>query len=110
VWGVSIEDCNFRDSGAHEGADLEELDPKHTLADQCRHLVLDQLRRAIVQKAAGKPLDQADRAIGRAQHKRTPIRRYLATGKGGYHRAPSNACKTKQIRATLCLHRVSSWL
>jgi hypothetical protein len=79
------------------------------LPDQRHHFVLDQLRRAAVRKTSGKPLDQPDRPIRRPQQQRTRIRGDLAAVKPGHHRAPLDACKTEQIRATLCLHRVSPW-
>ena len=77
------------------------------LPDQPHHFVLDQLRRAAVRKTAGKPLDQPDRPIRRPQQQGTRIRGDLAAVKPGHHRTPLNACKTEQIRATLCMHRVS---
>ena len=40
-------------------------DPKHPLANQCLHLVLDQIRRAAVRKTTGKPVDEPDRPIRR---------------------------------------------
>jgi hypothetical protein len=40
---------------------------------------------------------------------RTRVRGHPPAVKPGYHGTPFDGCKTKQIRATLCLHRVSPW-
>jgi hypothetical protein len=79
------------------------------LPDQCHHFVFDQLWGAAVGETPGKPLDQSDRPICRPQQQGTRIRGDLAAVKPGHHRTPLDACKTEQIRATLCLHRVSPW-
>jgi hypothetical protein len=82
---------------------------KHALSDQRHHFVLDQLRCSAVRKTLGKPLNQADRPVGRSQQQRTRVRGHPAAVKPGHHGTPFDGCKTKQIRATLCLHRVSPW-
>ena len=46
---------------------IAERDPKHPLADQGGDLVLDQVGPSLVVKARCKPIDHADRTIGRAQ-------------------------------------------
>jgi hypothetical protein len=43
---------------------VAQRNPNYPLPDQSRYRVLDQLRRAVVRKAAGKPLDQPDRPVG----------------------------------------------
>jgi hypothetical protein len=83
--------------------------PEHALSDQRRHFVLDQFGRAAVGKTPSKPLDQPERPIRRPQQQGTRIRGHLAAVEPCHHRAPFDACKPKQIRATLCLHRVSPW-
>ena len=86
---------------------VSQRNPNHPLPDQSRYRVLDQLRRAVVGEAAGKTLDQPDRPIGGAEQHRPGIRGHPAAVKPGHHRAPFHACKAKQIRATLRLHRAS---
>ena len=80
-------------------------DPEHPLADQRRHLVLDQLRAPHVVKARRKPIHHPDRAIGRAQQQRPGVRRDRAAVERRHHRAAFNGFKSKQFRATLCRHR-----
>jgi hypothetical protein len=82
---------------------------KDPLPDQSSDSVLDQLRRAAVDETLGKPIDQPDRPVRRPQQQATRIRGDLAAVKPSHHRTPLDACKTEQIRATLCLHRVSPW-
>ena len=82
---------------------------KNPLSDQCPDGVLDQLRRAIIGKTLGKPIDQPDRPVGRPQQQGPGIRGHLAAVKPRHYPAPRDRCKTKPIRATLCLHRVSPW-
>ncbi len=88
---------------------IAQRNPKHTLAHQRRHLVLDQLRCTAVRKTPGKPVDQPDRAIRRSQQQGAGIGSDLAAVKRRHHCAPFDACKTEQIRATLCPQRVSPW-
>jgi hypothetical protein len=82
---------------------------KNPLPDQRPDGVLDQLRRAAVSETLGKPIDQPDRLIRRPQQQGSAIRGHLAAIKPRYDRTALDACKSKQIRATLCLHRVSPW-
>jgi hypothetical protein len=82
---------------------------KDPLPDQGSDGVLDQLRRAAVGETLGEPIDQPDRPVRRPQQQGSGIRCHLAAVKPRHHRAPFDACKPKQIRATLCLHRVSPW-
>jgi hypothetical protein len=86
---------------------IAQRDPEHALPNQRPDLMLDQLRGPAVGKTLGKPLDQSDRPVRRPQQQGTGIRGHPAAVKPRHHRAPFDACKTKQIRATLCLHRVS---
>jgi hypothetical protein len=88
---------------------IAQRNSEHALPDQRRHFVLDQFRRAAVGKTLGKPLDQPDCPICRPQQQGSRIRGDLAAVKPRHHRAPFDACKTEQIRATLCPHRVSPW-
>jgi hypothetical protein len=82
---------------------------KNPLPDQCPDGVLDQFRRAAVSETFGKPIDQPDRLVRRPQQQGSGIRGHLAAIKRRHHRTALDACKSKQIRATLCLHRVSPW-
>jgi hypothetical protein len=82
---------------------------KHALSDQRPDLMLDQIRRAAVGETVSKPIDEPDRPVRRPQQQGSAIRGHPAAVKSGYHRAPLDACKSKQIRATLRLHRASSW-
>ena len=82
---------------------------KHALSDQRHHFVLDQLRRPAVRETLGKPIDQPDRPVRRPQQQRAASEVILPPSNAGHHRTPFDACKTKQIRATLCLHRGSPW-
>jgi hypothetical protein len=88
---------------------ITQCDPKHPLADQCRHLVLHQFRRAAVRETTGKPVDKPDRPIRRTQQQRTRIGSDLTAVNRRHDRAPFDTCKAKQIHATLRLHRVSPW-
>jgi hypothetical protein len=82
---------------------------KDSLPDQGSDGVLDQLRRAAVDETLGKPIDQPDRPVRRPQQQGSRIRGDLAAVKPRHHRAALDACKSEQIRATFCLHRVSPW-
>jgi len=88
---------------------IAQRNSKDALPDQRFDLVLDQLRRPAVGETRGKPLDQPDRPIRRPQQQRTRIRGHPAAVKPRHHRALFNGYKSQQVRATLCLHRVSSW-
>ena len=86
---------------------VAQRDAEDPLPDQGRHRVLDQLRPRGVGEAAGKPLDQPDRPVGRAQQQRTGIRGHLAAVETPPPPRALRPCKSKQIRATLCRHRDS---
>ena len=88
---------------------VAQRDPEHPLTHQSPHRVFDQLRRTVIGEAAGKALNQADLPIGGAEQHRSGLRGHRAAVKRRYHPSPFNACKAKQIRATLCLHRDSPW-
>ena len=85
---------------------VAQRDPEYPLPDQGRHRVLDQIRHPAVRKAAGKPLDQPRRPVGRTQQHRPGLRGHRPAVKRRHHRTPLDGCKPKQIRVTLCLHRV----
>ena len=57
--------------------------------------MLDQLGRAVIGEAAGKPLDQPDRPVGGAQQQRPGIRGDRAAVKRRHHRAPFDAVQTR---------------
>ena len=78
---------------------------KNPLPDQRRHGVLDQILGAMIGETVGIPLDQPDHPVGGAEQHGTGVRGHLAAVEPGHHRASFDACKAKQIRATLCLHR-----
>jgi hypothetical protein len=88
---------------------VAQRNPEHALSDQRPDLMLDQLHCPAIGETLGKPLDQSNRPVRRPQQQGTRIRGHPAAVKPRHHRAPLNGCKSKQIRATLCLHRVSPW-
>jgi len=88
---------------------VAERNPQDALSNHGADLMLDQIGRAAIGETPGKPLDQSDRAIRRSQQQAPRIRGHPAAVKPGHHRTALDACKSKQIRATLCLHRVSPW-
>jgi hypothetical protein len=88
---------------------ITQRNPEHALSDQRLDRVLDQRRRAAIGETRGKPLDHSDRPIRRPQQQRPGIRGHPAAVEPRHHRAPFDGCKSKPIRATLCLHRVSPW-
>ncbi len=89
---------------------VAQRDPEYPLTDQARHRVLDQIGRAVIGEAPGKPRHQPDRPVGGTQQHCPGLRGHLAAIESGHHRAPFNRCKSKQIRATLCPHRASPCL
>jgi hypothetical protein len=84
---------------------VAERQAEHALADQRAHRMLDQHRRTRIAEAGREPIDQPDCSVRGAQQQRTGIRRDRPTIKRRDHAAPCDACKSKQIRATLCRHR-----
>ncbi len=84
---------------------IAECDAEHPLADQRRHLMLDQLLAALVVKAPRQSAHQSDRAICRPQQQSAGIRRDRTTVEASHNFPPLDGCKSKQIRATLCRHR-----
>ena len=88
---------------------VAQRNPEDPLPDHRCHRVLDQLGRPAVAKTPGKSPDQPDRPVGRSQQQPAGVRGDLAAVKTGHHRPPLDACKTQQIRATLCLHRGTFW-
>ena len=89
---------------------VAQRNPEHPLTHQARHLVDHQVGRTVIGEAAGKAFDHSDLPIGGAEQHRPGLRGHRATVEPGHHFPPFNRCKTKQIRATLCLHRVSPCL
>ena len=86
---------------------VAQRDPEHPLTNHARHRVLDQIGRAVIGEAAGKPRHQPDRPFGGTQQHCPGLGGHLAAIESGDHRAPFNRYKPKQIRATLCPHRAS---
>jgi hypothetical protein len=84
---------------------VAERDRKHPLSNQRRHRVLDRVLPATIAKAPGKPGDQTDRTIGRAEKQRSRVRRHQRGVKGRIHSAPFHDSKIKPFCATLCRHR-----
>jgi len=84
---------------------IAERNAEHPLADQCHHLVLDQVGAPLVVKARGKATHHVDGAIRRPQEQRAGIGGDRPGIKRRHHLAPLDGCKSKQIRATLCRHR-----
>src|SRR4051794_19362111 len=84
---------------------VAERDPKHALADEGCHLVLDQVRAAPVREAGRKASDQVDRPIGRPEQQRSGIRGDRAAIECRLDLAALDRCKTEEVRATLCEHR-----
>src|SRR4051812_40879217 len=82
---------------------VAERDPKHALADEGCHLVLDQLRAAPVREAGRKASDQVDRPIGRPEQQRSGIRGDRAAIECASTLRPSTGAKPKRS----ALHSVS---
>ncbi len=78
---------------------------EHTLADQRRDAVLRQRRIAAVLETSRKPRDQANRPLRGPQQKRAAVRRHRTAVKRCLNAPALNACKSEQIRDTLCWHR-----
>ena len=79
--------------------------PEHALADERAYLMFDQNRRAGIAEAGCEPIDQPDRPVRGAKQQRAGVRGDGAPIERRDHRASCDACKSKQIRATLCRHR-----
>ena len=84
---------------------VTQRDAEHTLPNQRRNLMLDQVLATSVMEATRKPRHQSDRSIGPSQKQRSGIRGDRPTVERRHHRASFNSCESKQIRATLCRHR-----
>ena len=67
--------------------------------------MLHLVRRAMVDKAAGEPRDQADRPVGGTQQQRPGIRGDRAAIERRHHGPAFDACKLEPIRDTVCRHR-----
>jgi hypothetical protein len=88
---------------------VAQRNPEYPLAHQTRHLVYDQVGRTVIGEATGKAFDHSDLPIGGAQQHRPGLRGHRPTVERRHYLPPFDGCKTKQIRATLCLHRDSPW-
>ena len=84
---------------------IPERNPKHPLADQGGHRVLDQILTAMIAKAGRKSIHQIDRSIGRAKKQPTRIRRHQPRIKSRFHSTAFHHSKIKLFCATLCWHR-----
>jgi hypothetical protein len=84
---------------------VTQRDAEDALAHQRRHRMFNLLRRPAVGEATGKASNQPNCVIARPEQQSASIRSDLATVKRGHHRAPLDACKIEQLRATLCRHR-----
>ena len=84
---------------------VAERDAEDALCHHRRNTVLDLRLDPAIGEAAGKPLDQPDRPIGRAEQQCPGIRGDLATVKRGDHLTALDHFITEQIAATLCRHR-----
>ena len=78
---------------------------EHTLANQRRDAVLRQRRIATVLETSRKTRDQANRPLRGPQQKRAAVRRHRTAVKRCLNAPALNACKSEQIRDTLCWHR-----
>jgi hypothetical protein len=86
---------------------VAERDSEYPLADQRRHLVLDQFRPPGIGKARRKPPDQPNHPVRRSQQQRPGVRGDRPAVEPRHHRTPFHAGKTKQVCGTLCRHRGS---
>ena len=62
----------------------------------------------VIGEAAGKALDHSDLPIGGAEQHRPASEVILSTVEHRHYLPAFDGCKTKQTRATLCLHRDSA--
>jgi len=74
---------------------VSERDSEHALADERRHVVLDQVRPARIHEAACKAPNQADDAVGRPEQKRAGIGGDRPAVETRLHPTALNGCKTK---------------
>jgi hypothetical protein len=82
---------------------------KHPLPNQRTHSVLDQLGAAMVGKATGQPVDQADGRIGLAQQQGAGIAADRAAVKRGYNFCwPGPVRRMATIPLTLA-ERAKAW-
>ena len=63
----------------------------------------------VIGEAAGKALDHSDLPIGGAEQPRPASEVILPPSNTATTFWPFDGCKTKQTRATFCLHRDSPW-
>lgn len=84
---------------------VPQRDGNHTLADQRRQRMFHQVGSPVIRKASRKPLDHADRLVGRPQQQRARIRGNLTAVKRRLHSATLDASKIEPPGTTLCRHR-----
>src|SRR5580704_12356553 len=84
---------------------VAERDRENTLPDERAHAMFDETRRPPVPKAAGKPVDEPDGAIGRSQKQAARVRGHRAAIEIGRYAPPLDRPKQIEIRATLRPHR-----
>lgn len=84
---------------------VAERDAQHTLADQRRHRVLDQLGAASILETCRQAADQPNRPVRRSKQQRPSVRRDPPAVKRRHHRPSFDRCKAERIRVTLCRHR-----
>jgi hypothetical protein len=84
---------------------VAERNADHALPDQLRQAVLHLLRTAMIDEAAGQPLDQPDRPVGLAQQQGPRVRGDRPAVEGGHHLAAVESFKLEPIWTTLWLHR-----
>src|SRR5580704_7414373 len=84
---------------------VAERDRENTLPDERAHAMFDETRRPPIPKAAGKPVDEPDGAIGRSQKQAARVRGHRAAIEIGRHAPPLDRPKQIEIRATLRPHR-----
>ena len=84
---------------------VAERQAEHPLPHHGLDAVLDMLGRTLIPEAGGKARHDIDRPIGRAEQQAAGIGGDQTAVERRHHGAALDACKTEQIRATLCLHR-----
>jgi hypothetical protein len=84
---------------------VTQRDGKHPLTDQRRQRMFHQVGATVVAEAAGQPLDQADRLVGRPQQQRARIRGHPPAVKRRDHPPAFDASKIEQPWITLRPHR-----
>ena len=84
---------------------ISQRDANNPLHHQGFDRMLDVARVTAVPETRGQAAGQAENPIRRAQQQRSRVAGDLPAVKRGAHRPSFDACKSKQVRATLCWHR-----